>query len=559
MSQHIASIISRDDLKTYRDDEVRKLVAALDVVGDFDPFDYTPPGPVGQAFLNAPELTAFIMGPLGGGKTTCCAFRRIMAATLAPVAWHPGDGKPTRMCRWIVLRDTFRSAEKTVLESWKQWFRRGFPGSTWAGGNDRPVTHTLRFMGADGVRIEAITEFAGLGENSIETLMKGREYSGGWLNEADTHTDGALSDLEQRVGRYPSAEILLTVAELEELGQRLGRRVFSGQRQRQVIGDLNAPTVDSWVYRDLVKTVSPDRRLYRQPSGQTPEAENIFNLEADYYARIVRNQDDHFVRRMVDNEFGYSRHGKPVYEKFNRAIHVARSPIGFDPRLGLGIGIDVSTNTLNPAAVFGQVRSPGRITVIGELYLGHGVGSARFAEALKLVIDEKYGRAPSIRIWCDPAAEHGGDAEGGQLAALDILSVVLQLPVLIPAGGSNELGLRLDAVKTELRGYHEPNSELLICPSHCPQLLEGFDGKYRYKKRPEKASTEFEEKPEKTHPWSDLQDALQYLVLGFRGRTGAIRGAAGGDRAREQRSPSSQQRGPWGRSGFDPHRVGVRR
>lgn len=557
MSQHISDLINRDDIKVHTDEQLRKLVAGLDVVGDFDPFDYTPPGPVGQAFLNSTFLTSFIMGPLGGGKTTTCAFRRILAATLAPVAWHPEDRKPTRMCRWIVLRDTFRSAEKTVLESWKQWFPKGYPGSKWAGGNDRPVTHTLRFMGADGIRIEVVTEFAGLGENSIETLMKGREYSGGWLNEADTHAEGALDDLEQRVGRYPSANILLTVQELEALGKRLGHPILSGQRQRIVIGDLNAPTVDSWVYKKLVKAVTADRYLFIQPSGRSEQAENRFNLEADYYDRIVRNQDDHFVKRMVDNEFGYSRHGKPVYEKFNRAVHVARWRIDFDPRLPLGIGIDVSMNSLNPAAVFGQVKGT-RIAVIDELYLGHGVGAARFGEAVLRKLESEYAEASRIRIWADPASEYGADREGGQLAAMETLAMILRLPVLIPFGGSNELGMRMDAVKTELRGYHEPDSELLICKDKCPLLLEGFDGKYRYKRRPEHASTEFEEQPEKTHPWSDVHDALQYLVGGIRGRSAVIRNAADRDQERDRRPSRASSGFQQGRGGFDPHKAGTK-
>ncbi|ASY69377.1 hypothetical protein [Sinorhizobium fredii] len=548
MSGHISNIVTREDIRVYGEDQVRALVAKLEVPQHFDPYNYTPPGPVAQAFIVSTVLTRFIMGPLGGGKTTACAFARIYAALLAPVARHPDDGIPTRMCRWIVLRDSFRSAEKTVLESWKQWFPKGYPGSGWAGGNDRPVTHRLRFIGPDGIRIEAITEFAGLGENSIETLMKGREYSGAWLNEADTHAPGALEDLEQRVGRYPRAGLLIDP---------------NAKRMRFVIGDLNAPSIDSWVYQTFIKNPTPDREFFQQPSGRSAEAENRFNLEDDYYDRIVRNQDDHFVRRMVDNEFGYSRSGKPVYDSFSRARHVSRAPIEFIPKLTLNVGIDISMNSLNPAAVFGQARAPGRIAVFDELYLGHGVGAARFAEALHQRILERYGAARAIRLWLDPAAAYGADREGGQLTAMEQIATTCGLPVLLPANGSNELGMRLDAVKTELRGYLEPETHLLICSVGCPLLLEGMEGKYRYKKRPESASTEYEEQPEKTHPWSDLQDGLQYLVLGIRGRTAGIRAAA--DRDDDGRHTPRGDRPPrgWGsgsraggRGGFDPHKVG---
>lgn len=549
MSGHISDIVSREDIRLYSEDQVRELVRDLEAAQSFDPFNYTPPGPVAQAFIVSTALTRFIMGPLGGGKTTACAFARIYAALLAPVARHPEDGIPTRMCRWVVLRDSFRSAEKTVLESWKQWFPKGFPGSNWTGGNDRPVLHRLRFMGQDGIRIEAITEFAGLGENSIETLMKGREYSGAWLNEADTHAPGALEDLEQRVGRYPMAGLLIDP---------------NAKRMRFVIGDLNAPSIDNWVYTKLVKEPKPDRAFFQQPSGRSADAENRFNLEADYYDRIVRNQDDHFVRRMVDNEFGYSRAGKPVYDSFSRARHVARSPIAFIPKLVLNIGIDISMNTLNPAAVFAQAQAPGRIAIFDELYLGHGVGAARFAEALHQRIQERYRAARAIRLWLDPAAAYGADREGGQMTAMEQIAATTGLPVLLPANGSNELGMRLDAVKTELRGYLEPETHLLICPVGCPLFLEGMEGKYRYKKKPDSASTEYEEQPEKTHPHADLQDAGQYVVLGIRGRTSTIRAAA--DRDGDQHSPRGD-RAPkgWGsgsraggRGGFDPHKVGRR-
>lgn len=543
MAEHIADLVSRGDLQVFTDAEMRKLVAKLEVAGDFDMFNYTPPGPVAQQLITSTYLTKVIMGPLGGGKTTACAFARIYAATLAPIARHPTDGKHTRMCRWIVLRDTFRSVEKTVLESWKQWFPKGYPGSSWAGGNDRPVTHTLRFIGPDGIRIEAITEFAGLGEMDVESLMKGREYSGAWLNELDTHASGALDDMEQRVGRYPKADILVDP---------------DAKRMRVVIGDMNAPTLDNWTYKSLVINIhnTPDRILFRQPSGRSAEAENRFYLELDYYERIIRNQEEHFIRRMVDNEFGYSRAGKPVFENFSRDRNVSKRRLEFKPELTLDIGIDTSMNTLNPAAVFMQNWAPGRIAMFDELYMGHGVGAARFGEALNQRIYDRYRHATKIRLWFDPAAQYGADREGGQLAAMETIGIICGLPPLIPGNGSNEIGLRLDAWKAEIRGYLEPETQLLVCPFGCPLLVEALAGKYRYKRLTEKSSIEYEEKPEKNHPASDVVDGGGYGIIGIRGRMGVIRGAAGEDpdRQAKRNGPCGSQQKRAG--GFDPHKVG---
>jgi len=546
-SQHLADQVSRKQIRILTEEEVRKRVKELDLVEkEFRLDHYMPPGPVTRAFILSPIQTSVIMGPLGGGKTTACVFKRIYAGTQAPIARHPVDQVPTRLCRWIVLRDTFRSVEKTVLESWQQWFPKGYPGSTWTGGNDRPVTHTLRFLGTDGVRIEMITEFAGLNDHDIETLMKGREYSGAWLNELDTHADGALDDVEQRVGRYPMANLLVDA---------------DAERLKIVIGDMNAPTIDSWTYKTLVTERGAGRAFFQQPSGRSLQAENRHNLPLDYYTRIIENQPEYFVRRMVDNEFGYSRKGMPVHPSFDQERHVAKSPIPFNPSLDLLIGIDISTNALTPAAVFAQ--NTGRIAFLREVWPGHGFGPIRFGELLLQTLNEYFPNVHRIRAWADPASAFGGDKEGGQLAALDQLTQMLGIPIEIPFGGSNELSMRLGAVDMELRGYTEPNTSLIISPE-CPLLIEAYAGKYRFKKTSAQATNDFEDLPEKSHPYSDLCDGSQYLIGGVRGRQAII--AAASDKG--QRRGNSQSSG-WGKNkagagwgavkpgGFDPRKAGL--
>jgi hypothetical protein len=561
MSGHISDLINRVDLREAAEERVRELALELDYHGDFNPYMYVPPGPVAQAFLNDETMTSVIMGPLGGGKTTTCVFKRIIAATRAPIALHPEDGRPTRMCRWIVLRDTFRSAEKTVLESWKQWFPKTYPGSKSQGGNDRPFVHTLRFLGHDGIRVEAITEFAGLGEDNIETLMKGREYSGAWLNELDTHAVGALDDMEQRVGRYPKADIILSPRQLEDLAKTMGSKspLISNSRQRTVIGDMNAPTVDNWTYDTLVANRGPGRAFHQQPSGLSEDAENRFNLEPGYYERIVENQEDRFVHRMVHNKFGYSQAGKPVHPSFDHARHVAKSELVL--RSGkVHMGVDISTGGLSPAAMFAQPWSPGRIAMLAELYMGHGVGAARFAEGLKVVLNERFGNLAhrDLVFNPDPASQHGADREGGELAACDIISQALGVPVMIPGNGSNELSLRLGAVDAELRGYLEADTWLLISPA-CPLYIQGIAGRYRFRKRPQTGGSEYEDMPEKLHPWSDLQDGGQYAIIGIRGHR-SIMDAIGGKAGKSERHGwSSQSNGSTGWKsgrGFDPHKVG---
>ena len=56
---------------------------------------------------------------------------------------------------------------------------------------------------------------------------------------------------------------------------------------------------------------------------------------------------------------------------------------------------------------------------------------------------------------------------------------------------------------------------LLIDATGCPLLIQALKSYYRYKRS--KQTKELDDKPEKTHPWSDLGDCLQYAALGATG------------------------------------------
>jgi hypothetical protein len=56
---------------------------------------------------------------------------------------------------------------------------------------------------------------------------------------------------------------------------------------------------------------------------------------------------------------------------------------------------------------------------------------------------------------------------------------------------------------------------LLIDGNGCPLLIQALKSYYRYKRS--KQTKELDDKPEKTHPWSDLGDCFQYAALGAGG------------------------------------------
>lgn len=524
--------------------EKERLVAQYELEGAVDLKRFVPGGPVSRAFILSDAMSPFIMGPVGGGKTTAAIFKRLRASTRMPACT---DG--VIRDRWVVVRSTFRSAEKTILASWLASFPKTYPGSSWSGGNDRPAVHTLRFVTQEGRRIEAETHFIGLNGQSIEDVLRGFEISGAMMNEADTMEEEALRYLEQRTGRYPAKSMLPR-----------GVEPF-----RQVIGDLNAPELSSWIYNTFVEKPTESRVLFSQPSGLSADAENVVNLPKGYYAQMVRDNPDWFVQRMVHNRFGYARDGKPVYDTFNPAVHIAPERLDYDPNLPLLLGLDGGAGTLKPAAVIAQLHAGWQLRILCEVVPGHGWGPRRFGEQLAATIEQEFPRASELRAWGDPSVDRGADREAGEHSWGEIVGGIIGVTIMIPFGGSNEIALRTDAVKAELMtDGATPN--MIIDPKRCPRLIKGFISTYRFKKRGELASADYEPTPDKNSPEDDVHNGLQYLVGGVRGRQAIVRGGRRRNATREEaaertgwQNGASVSRGrtaPGGRrSSFDPHKT----
>jgi hypothetical protein len=521
----IPSLEHFDRLITPADINVRQLLREYEIDQDFNPYRYTPPGAVTRNFIRDRIMSKFIMGPVGGGKTVSCAFARVVAATFMPPC---SDGWIRD--RFVVVRESFRDAERTVLNSWLQWFPKTYPGSSWSGGNDRPAKHVLRWRLPSGIKIEAETLFIGIGDQSIEDVLRGLEISGGWMNEADTLAPNVLRYIEQRTGRYPKKEDLENPTAL---------------RARTVLGDFNAPDMDNWTYELLVEKVAEHRRLYRQPSGLAPNAENLSRLEPNYYQLIAAAEPEWYVRRFVDNEFGYSRDGLPVYRSFSQQRHIG-AKLDPDPNLPVLIGMDAG---LNPAAIIGQPRPNGQLVVIDELIPGAGVGAERFGELLNDLLDRRYADCSDIRAWADPASQYGADKENGELAWIETVTVKIGIPIKIPANGSNELGLRLGAVEAELNKMIDGDTPRILITRNCPILIRGFMSGYKFKKI-KGEDGQYSLSPAKNE-YSHPHDGLQYLVLGYRGRQSVT-----GKTARNSRRSSVPSAGKKRGRQIDPHKYG---
>lgn len=463
---------------------------------------YRPPGPVARRFIAEETASvACLMGPVGSGGTSAalmkCAY---WAAWQAP---HPRDG--IRRTRWIVIRRTYRDMERALLRTHKRWFppdgfdgqvnpATGFPINKFTGGTGgQPAQHQLSWDLADGTTVETEFLFGAIGDQDIEDFFRGFEFTGAVFDEFDLMEPEAIDMADQRVGRYPEVDA--------EAG-------FAGATRVGIWGKMNAPSVAHWTYRRFVEEPLDGYALFRQPGGLDPGAENLPNLRGgrDYYHRIAKGKEDWWVKRFVHNRWGYSRAGKPVFPEFNEDLHISKTKVPFVPAWTLQLGIDGGRT---PCAIAAQTAPNGQRRLIGE-YVTDGAGATTFGRGLKRWLATEFPGA-RVKAWADPATGFAARDDEAERSWMVMVAAEAGLPIR-PAPGNNELPVRLEAVRQELVQLIDGAPALLVSPV-CKVTIRGFLADYRFKKI-QGSGGQYQEKPEKLHPVSDVMDAVQYVCLG---------------------------------------------
>jgi hypothetical protein len=478
-----------------------------------------PTGPVGEAFLNDRRLITGIMGPVGSAKTTKCVAKMVKSAL-----WQKPGPDGIYRAKWGVIRDTYPQLKKTVLATWFRWFPKQL--GEWNG--EAPFEHTLQFLVIEGVvkkYVELTVIFAAIGENKAEDVMRGWEVTGIWLNEGDLVAYEVFAYAMTRVGRFPGAS-------------------QGGCQWRGLILDMNAPDIENWTYgvfveKDLGLDAELEEELRRelgemfgvgfhvQPGGRSksPPPENIENLPKGYYAQQIfaLSKQPWLVRRMVDNEFGPTRHGQVVFTEYNDEIHCAKDTL--EPIRGVALKISADAG-LTPAAVIRQRDHRGQIRVLGEVVAIaetendslEQLGAYAFGKRVGRYCKDEFPGVPVHPIVrCDPAAAAGEGATSAdpswrqnfQKGLRDELGDAIK--VKKSQCKNNHLEKRLQAVRTPMLTLVEGGDPgFIICPTRCKVLRKGFKGMYVIQRSKLQGGMErFSDAPAKTM-WSHVQDACQY-------------------------------------------------
>ena len=427
---------------------------------------FTAPPTVAQ-FMLSPAFLRIIMGPVGSGKTTGIIMellRRSMEQARGP------DGK--RRTRWAVVRTTLSQLKMTILLDMLMWFRPIC---------EYKVSEQLMIIRFNDVVSEIY--FIPLEDEEDQKRLLSMQLTGALMNECTETSVDLVSAIAGRCGRYP-------------------RKVDGGCTWHGIIGDCNAPIEGSDWWKIFEEDRPHDWALFRQPSGLSPDAENLENLPAGYYSRLATNPNRDWVRRYVECEYGEDPSGTAVFRgSFKRSFHVRKGLKPVDGRILL-VGQDFGRS---PCSLICQPDHLGRLLVLEEV-IAEDIGlETHVSRSLKPVI---YTERYMGHLFC-AVGDPSGTSKGSMLEE-DHFDVLRRLGVPAFPAPTNNIDARLSAVEALLHQQRDGGPALVIDEDKCPMLVRALNGAYRFGKTKAGVTKPL---PEKLHPWSDLADCLQYVCL----------------------------------------------
>lgn len=440
--------------------------------------NYTP-APIAKAFIKSRKKIKIIKGPVGSGKSVACLMDIVRECKLqAPME----DG--IRRSRWAIIRNTNQQLMDTTFKSWLQWFPDGAAGR-WR------VSDKTFFLKFDDVYAEILFRPLDTAEDLKRLLSL--ELTSAYFNEFREIDPTIFKGVRTRVGRYPAVK-------------------DGGATNPHIIADTNPPDIDSWLYNVLEGFDSDYKHLlgvFSQPSGLSPEAENLEWLPQNYYQDLMigeaKNSD--FVNVYVHGNYGKSNLGKPVHSLFSEHTHTA-SGMNPEDRILTVIGMDFG---LTPAAVFKQIDGWGRIRTFDAVWSQDSYLEKFIENQVMPLISRRYANCP-IYVMGDPSGKARGQGLGE--SCFDVIEG-FGLAFEKPDNISNDPGIRMGATDhflAKLAGDGE--SAYQVDKKNCDHLVKALRGGYRFNMKRNKT---FDATVDKQNPYSHVAEANQYGDMFYRG------------------------------------------
>ena len=427
-------------------------------------------------FFYSKKFISLSVGPVGSTKTTAGIMKILHhAAIMAPCK----DG--IRRSRAIWVRNTREQLRDTSIPDFLKWIPDGVMGSF--------LKTEYKFVIKVG-DIECEVLFRGLDDANDTRRLLSLQASFFVFDEfREIHPD-IYNAAQGRIGRYP-----------DKMMNGVGCKTDDGEQNMHLWGMTNPPDMDTF-WETLLIDPPENVHVTIQPSGLSPEADWTKFLPDDYYDNLANGKTEDWIDVYIHAQFGKSLSGLPVFRSFDRAVHSSKEPLKpMYSETPLIIGIDAG---LTPAAVVGQVLYDGRLVVYDAL-VSDGMGALRFVrEKLKPLLANKFpGRQVIVII--DPAA-----FQRAQTDERTVADIYKTEGFLVKPARTNSVAARIAAVEKFLTRVVDGKYGFMADSTDANPLVQALAGKYRYKINTKGAR---DESPEKSHPWSDIADAFQYLCL----------------------------------------------
>lgn len=423
---------------------------------------------VAEQFLNdTTSDVRVLVGPVGSGKSSAAAY------SLAQMAFNTPPSNGISRSRSIILRNTYRELEDSCIRTFFEWVPQNL--GTWSPGN---MCFTISIPGFCHHQFffRAIDSAGDIGK------LLSTEYSYAWLSEARELPEELIHMLPARL-RFPS---------------RSDCPDFRGR----IIIESNPSDKSHWLHATAAELRPQGWKLYMQPSGLSPEAENVDNLPNNYYEKLSHARPQNWIDCFVHGKWAYVSGDLPVFPEYNDTRNVATEPLLPIPGVPVIVGIDFG---LTPAAVFVQQLN-GQYRVLDEICTTN-MGAKRMGAEIRKLLNQKYGQCPT-EIYGDPAGEQRSQSDESTPYQMLASEGIDASPTY-----TNDFSVRREAVAALLLGTTLMGIPSLILAEKCTILRRGLGGDYKYNRIQVSGTARFSEKPNKSSS-SHVCDALGYALLG---------------------------------------------
>lgn len=455
-----------------------------------------------KKFLNdETKPRKIIIGPYGSGKTSGIVNAVIRDAVLMPIC---DDG--VRKCKVAFIRNTSGQLETTTLATWLFWAQRLPPPHR----NKKPqLIYSYRFNDQFGpIYLDIL--FLALDREADISKLDSLEISHVYFNELRHIPKKIFDTVQSRIGRYPSKTEFYNqfIEEFSDFDEETTGILFKkwSPYEPKLYADTNAPKHRHWI-AELEKKNLKKIKIYHQPSAllKNDNNEYVINPKADnlacagmgesYYLDMI-DRGEEFVKVFAQGLYGTVVDGKSVYQLYNDDLHsVDDIPISLNSNIYIGCDYGI----VCPVILIAQFVN-GQIKFIQE-FIGECEAIKDLWKAQVMPFLNLYCRGLLVEVVGDPADTSGGRAQ------LDELGVMA-----LPAK-TNKVDIRISAVSSSLNELVRGKPRIVVSKAGCPYLREGFLGEYHYRRLRVIGDEKYVDYPEKTHPYSDVHDAAQYIVM----------------------------------------------